>query len=106
LVKRYELNHVAVEVVLMAAHIVVLLSVKVMRPQDLKEVPHHGRTQGREGLTADGDYLPRIGSAIMKNNPQQDVVSFPAASSPLLNCYALIAFEQVLENLIRLDPCQ
>jgi hypothetical protein len=24
----------------------------------------------------------------------------------LLNCYALVAFEQVLKNLIRLDPCQ
>jgi hypothetical protein len=106
LVKRDKLNHVAVEMVLMAAHIVVLLSVQVMLPQDLKEVPHHGGTQGREGLTAYRHHLARVGSTVMKNNPQQDIVSFPAASSPLLNCYALIAFEQVFENLIRLDPCQ
>jgi hypothetical protein len=44
--------------------------------------------------------------AIMKNNPEQDVVRFPAPSSPLLNRYALIALEQVLKYLIRLDPCQ
>jgi hypothetical protein len=106
LVKRNKLDHVAVEMVLMAAHIVMLLTIQIMRSQDLQEVTHHGRTQGREGLSADGDHLPRIGSAVMKNNPQQDIVSFPAPSSPLLNCYALVAFEQVFEYLIRLDPCQ
>jgi hypothetical protein len=106
LVKGDKLNHVAIEVILMAAHVVMLLSVQIMLPQDLEEVPHHGGTQGREGLTADGDHLPRIGSAIMKNHPEQDVVRFPAPSSPLLNCDALLAFEQVFENLIRLDPCQ
>jgi hypothetical protein len=106
LVKRYELNHVAIEVVLMAAHIVMLLTIQIMRSQDLQEVTHNRRTQGRKRLTADGHHLPRIGGAIMKNNPEQDVVRFPAPSSPLLNCYALVAFEQVFENLIRLDPCQ
>jgi hypothetical protein len=83
-----------------------LLTIQIMRAQDLQEVTHHGRTQGREGLSAYRHHLTRIGSAIMKNNPQQDIVRFPAPSSPLLNCYALVAFEQVLENLIRLDPCQ
>jgi hypothetical protein len=90
----------------MAGHVVMLLSVKVMLPKDFNEVPHHGRTQGREGLTADGHHLSRVGSAIMKNHPKQDVVRLPASSAPLLNCYALIAFEQVFEYLIRSDPCQ
>jgi hypothetical protein len=106
LVKRYELNHVSVEVILMAAHIVMLLTIQIMRSQDLQEVTHHGGTQGWEGLSAYRHHLPRIGSAIMKNNPEQDVVSFPTPSSPLLNRDALVALEQVLENLIRLDPCQ
>jgi hypothetical protein len=106
LVKGDKLDHVAVEMVLVAAHVVMLLTIQIMRSQDLQEVPHHGRTQGWEGLTADGHNLARVGGAIMKNNPQQDVVRFPAPSSPLLNCYALIAFEQVFEYLIRSDPCQ
>jgi hypothetical protein len=106
LVKGDKLDHVAIEMVLMAAHVVMLLSVQIMRSQDLQEVTHNRRTQGWEGLSAYRHHLSRIGSAIMKNNPEQDVVRFPAASSPLLNCYALVAFEQVFENLIRLDPCQ
>jgi hypothetical protein len=92
--------------VFVAAHVVVFFPIQIMRPQDFKEVPHHGRTQGREGLTADGHHLARVDSAVMKNHPKQDVVRLPAPSSPLLNCDALVALEQVLEDLIRSDPCQ
>jgi hypothetical protein len=72
-------------------HIVMLLSVKVLLAQDVKEVTHNGSTEGREGLTANGDHLSAIGSTIMKNNPEQDIVRLPAPSSSLLYCYALVA---------------
>ena len=68
-----------------------LLSVQVVHSQDVDEVPHHGCTEGREGLTANGDHLSAIGSTIMKNNPEQDIVRLPAPSSSLLYCDSLVA---------------
>jgi len=77
--------------VLVAAHVVVLLTIQIVFPQDLNEVTHHGRTQGRKGLTADGHHLARVVSTIMKNNPEQDVIRLPAPSSSLLYCDSLVA---------------
>jgi len=74
-----------------AGHIVMLLSVQIVHSQDINEVTHYGSTQGGERLAADGNHLALVLGAIIKNNPEQDIVCLPAPSASLLYCYALVA---------------
>jgi hypothetical protein len=92
-VKRNELNQVAVQPVFVAGHIVVFLSVQLVRTEDIKEVPHYGSPQGRERLTTNRNDLPLVLGAVIENNPEQDIVCLPAPSSSLLYCYALVALQ-------------
>jgi hypothetical protein len=60
--------------------------------QNIKEVPHNRSPQGRERLTANGYGLGGIAFGVIENKPEQDIVSFPAPCTALLNDNTLIAF--------------
>lgn len=77
----------------MAGLVVVVLPVQVVVPENIKEVPHYGCSQRRERLTTNGYGLGGVAFSIVKDKPEQDIVSFPTPSTALLNDNTLIAFD-------------
>ena len=73
-----------------------------MFTQNIKEIPHNRSPQGRERLTANGYRFVGVSFSIVKDKPEQDIVSLPTPSTALLNNNTLITFEQVVKYLIRL----
>ena len=61
------------------------LSVDIIIPEDLKEVPHHRCPEGGKGFSADGYCLSLIVSGIVKYDPKQDVVCLAGSRSTLFN---------------------
>ena len=79
----------------------VILVVQFVVTQDFKKVPHNGSPKRRERLTANGDGLACISVGVLKDNPEQDIVSFPTPCTALLNNNLLVAALQVVKYLIR-----
>ena len=48
----------------------VFFPIQLVLTQDVKEVPHNGSPQGREGLSANSDDLALVLGAIIENHPE------------------------------------
>ena len=78
--------------VFVAGLVMEVLSVQIVVTENIKEVPHNRSTKRGKRLTANGYGLGCIAFGVIENKPEQDIVSFPAPCTALLNDNALIAF--------------
>ena len=67
-----------------------VLLVQVVLLEYAKEVTHHRAADSWEGLPCYGHRLACVLSAVVEDEPEEDVVGLTATSTTLLNYYLLV----------------